>query len=112
MLGGNMTDGPPFTLRQVAWQLAQVMRLPWGQAAVPQLLGLLKAGELKAGFEFPGTKVYWIPISMSYWTGISSHRFGTVWYAEGDDYKKGIFVVRINEFADEYVEIVARQSGG
>src|SRR5271165_2703113 len=60
-----------------------------GKPAVSKLLGLLKTGELKAGFEFPGTKVCWIPIPTSYWTGVSSHKFGSLRYIEHDKRKTG-----------------------
>jgi hypothetical protein len=79
---------------------------------VPELLRLLKGGELKAGFEFPGTKVFWIPIPTSYWTGVSSHKFGSLQHVQGDKHKKGTYEVRICDFVEEYIQVVSQQLQG
>jgi hypothetical protein len=107
-----MTNEPPLTLREVALQLAKILRLSRRKSAVPRLLGLLKVGELKAGFEFPGTRVYWIPIPTSYWTGISSHKFGTLRSVAGDNFKIGTYQVWISDFVDEYIQVVSQEIFG
>jgi len=104
-----MTAEPPLTLREVARRLGQVGCPQPGKPAVSKLLGLLKTGELKAGFEFPGTKVCWIPIPTSYWTGVSSHKFGSLRYIEHDKRKTGTYEVRISDFVDEYMQVVSQQ---
>jgi hypothetical protein len=106
-----MTAEPPLPLRKVAQQLGQIKQ-PAGKPAVSELLGLLKSGELMAGFEFPGTKVCWIPIPTSYWTGISSHKFGSLRYLQHDKHKTGTYEVQISDFVDEYLQVVRHQFQG
>ena len=102
-----MTTEPPLPLRQVALLLGNIQRLPNSRHDVSGLLRLLKAGELKAGFEFPGTRVFWIPISTSYWTGVSSDKFRALRYQSGDKLKQGTYKVRISDFVDEYIQVVS-----
>jgi len=104
-----MATGPILTLREVVNRLGRILELPRRKSAVPELHRLLKLGELKAGFEFPGKRVYWIPIPPSYWTGVSSHRFRSLYYAEGDQQKKGSYEVRIGDFVDEYIRVVSKE---
>jgi len=102
-----MTAEPPLPLRQVALLLGNIHQLPKNQSDVFGLLRLLKAGELKAGFEFPGTRVFWIPISTSYWTRVSSDKFRALQYKSGDRLKKGTYKVPISDFVDEYIQVVS-----
>jgi hypothetical protein len=110
--GTTMSAGSILTLREVAKRLAQIRRLPSGKIAVPELLRLLRSGELKAGFEFPGTTVRWIPIPTSYWTAVSSAKFGSLRYIEGDKKKTGTYEVRIYDFVDEYMEVLSHNQQG
>jgi hypothetical protein len=107
-----MMAEPNLSLREVAKRLAQIRRLPKGKIAVPQLLGLLKAGELKAGYEFPGTRVLWIPIPMSYWTAVSREKFGSLRHVAGDKKRTGTYKVRISDFVDEYVRAISQRIEG
>jgi hypothetical protein len=102
-----MTTEPPLPLRQVALLLGNIQQLPRNQSDVSGLLRLLKAGELKAGFEFPGTRVFWIPISTRYWTGVSSDKFRALRYQSDDKLKKGTYKVLISDFVDEYIQVVS-----
>jgi hypothetical protein len=104
-----MIAEPNLPLREVAKRLAQIRGLPKGKTAVSALLGLLKTGELKAGFEFPGTSVLWISIPTSYWTAVSSNMFRSLQYVAGDKRRTGTYEVRISEFADEYMQAVSQQ---
>jgi hypothetical protein len=104
-----MTTEPPLTLREVVHRMHSILRLPSKATAVPRLLGLLKAGELQAGFEFPGTRVYWIPIPTSYWTAVSSYKFGSLRFVRGDKIRIGTYQVRIGGFADEYTRVVSQE---
>ena len=107
-----MVTEPNVPLREVAKRLAQIRRLPNGKTAVPELLGLLKLGELKAGFEFPGTSVLWISIPTSYWTAVSTGKFGSLRYVAGDRKKTGTYEVEISDFVDEYIQAVSRRIEG
>jgi hypothetical protein len=104
-----MTTEPPLSLRKIALLLGKIHREPKGKPDLHTLLGLLKAGELLAGFEFPGTKVYWIQIPTSYWTGISSHKFGSLRYRHGDKLKTGTYEVRISDFMGEYFDAISQE---
>ena len=102
-----MTSQPTLSLREVSLQLRQTLGASPQQSAVPRLLGLLKAGELVAGFEYPGTEVFWIPIPREYWTRVSSHKFDSVRYRQGDKFKIGTYQVRVTEFLDEYIDAIS-----
>ena len=107
-----MTADLPHTLREVARDLGRIRHPAKEKPAVLELLGLLKSGELKAGFEFPGTMVCWIPIPASFWTGVSSHKFGSLRYVQGDKHKTGTYEVRISDFIEEYIQVVSLQFQG
>jgi hypothetical protein len=105
-----MTTEPSLSLRKVALLLGKIHREPNGRPDLHTLLGLLRAGELMAGFEFPGTtKVYWIQIHTSYWTGISSYKFGSLRVRRGDKFKIGTYEVRISDFVDEYIDVISQE---
>jgi hypothetical protein len=104
-----MTSEPTLSLREVSHQLRQMLGAPPQKSAIPKLLGLLKAGELMAGFEFPGTEVFWIPIPREYWTCVSSHKFDSVRYKSGDRFRIGTYQVRVSDFFDEYIEAVSQK---
>jgi hypothetical protein len=106
-----MTTEPPLTLREVALQLGKIDRLPNGKPDVHRLLALLKAEELKAGFEYPGIKVYWIRIPKSYWAGVNSRKFGVLWY-KADYPKSGTYQVQITDFAGEFDQVVSQETTG
>jgi hypothetical protein len=71
---------------------------------VQRLLALLKAEELKAGFEYPGIKVYWIQIPKSHWAGVNSRKFGVLWLKTNDP-RTGTYLVRIADFADDVFQV-------
>jgi hypothetical protein len=102
-----MTNEPPLALRSVALHLGTILKVPKRKPAVSELLRLLKAGELTAGFEFPGTKVYWIPISTSYWTSVSTDKFRTLRYRHNDKLKTGTYKVRISDCVEDYIQVVS-----
>ena len=103
------TELPRLSLRNVALLLGKIHNVPRGKPDLLTLLGLLKAGELMAGFEFPGTKVHWIPIPKNYWTGISSQKFGSLLYRAGDKFKTATYEVRISDFVDEYSDVILQE---
>jgi len=104
-----MTTEPTHTLREVAILLGKIKHLPNGRKDILGLHALLKAGELKAGFEFPGNKVYWISIPTSYWTGVTTYKFDSLRYKSGDKFKIGAYAVGIGDFVDEYMEVVSQE---
>ena len=106
-----MTTEPPLTLREVALLLGKIVHLPNHKPDVHRLLALLKAEELKAGFEYPGIKVYWIRIPKSYWAAVSSRKFRVLWY-KTDDRRTGTYQVRIADFAGEFVQVVSQETTG
>jgi len=56
--------------------------------------------------------VCWIPIPASFWTGVSSHKFGSLRYVQGDKHKTGTYEVRISDFIEEYIQVVSLQFQG
>jgi hypothetical protein len=91
-------------LREVALRLARLPKSGTGRIADGKLLGLLQAGDLKAGFHFPRKLASWIPISRTYWARVSSDKFRSI--RRSEKYKlSGTFKVRLSDVADEYVEV-------
>jgi hypothetical protein len=100
-------DAPPtITLRDVALRLARLPKSGTGKIADSKLLGLLKAGELKAGFHFPGPFTSWILISPSYWAGISSDEFRSIRISAKNRNRNGTFKVRLSQVANECVDVI------
>ena len=54
----------------------------------------------------------WIPIPTSYWTAVSSAKFGSLRYIEGDKKKTGTYEVRIYDFVDEYMQVLSHNQQG
>jgi hypothetical protein len=73
-----MAIEPTLSLREVARRLAEAQSLRRARIDDGALLALLKAGRLKAGFEFPGLVTRWIPIPETYWLSIGSDKFSSV----------------------------------
>ena len=97
------------TLRDVALRLARLPGSRSSKIADGELLGLLKSGELKAGFFFSGGSSLWIPIPTHYWANVSSHAFRSIGRSDDDEHQLGTYTVRITKFADEYVSALMQQ---
>jgi hypothetical protein len=89
------------TLRDVALKLAKIEEPTTRAIADTQLLSLLKSGELKAGFEFPGRTKHWVAIHPDYWLQIDSRRFRSIRKNQGATFK-----VSVRDFADEYLKLI------
>jgi hypothetical protein len=101
---------PTLSLREVARHLAAMRSSQRGKIDDGKLLALLKAGELKAGFEFPGLVRRWIPIPKDYWVRISSDKFRSI--RRGRNKRMtGTYKVRIGRFATEYLQTVNQDIG-
>jgi hypothetical protein len=73
------------------------------QVACGRLLGLLKTGQINAGFQFPaGSTLSWIAIPAHYWAKVSSNKFKIIRYSKTSP-KSGALTVRLSEFAEEVV---------
>jgi hypothetical protein len=73
------------------------------QVACGRLLGLLKTGQIKAGFQFSaGSTLSWIAIPAHYWAKVSSNKFKIIRYSKTSP-KSGALTVRLSEFAEEVV---------
>jgi hypothetical protein len=94
------------TLRDVALRLARLPKSGTGKIADGKLLGLLKSGELKAGFHFPGEFASWIAIPPSYWAGISSDKFRSIRTSRTNRDRIGTFKVRLSQVANECVDVI------
>jgi hypothetical protein len=94
------------SLRDVALRLARLPKSGTGKVADGKLLGLLQAGELQAGFHFPGEFASWIPISRTYWSRVSSDKFRSIRKSERNNLS-GVFKVRLSEVADDCVEVMS-----
>ncbi len=100
---------PTIPLRDAALRLARLPKSGTGKIADGKLLGLLQAGDLQAGFHFPGEFASWIPISRTYWAGVSSDKFRSIRRSEKDK-SSGTFKVRLSDVADEYVKVMSQRS--
>lgn len=89
------------TLREVALRLAKIKQPTTRRIDDGQLLSLLRSGDLKAGFEFPGATKRWVPIERDYWLAVDSAKFRSI--RSDEDYT---FKVRLREFAEGYSQLV------
>ena len=108
-VGATMATEPNLTLREVVRRLSRIRGLPKRKRAIADLLGLLRAGELSAGFEFPASSVVWIPIPKQYWVGVSSQKFRSLRYSPDDDRDTGTYEVRITAFIEEYIDVISQK---
>ncbi len=81
------------------------------QVACGRLLGLLKSGKIKAGFQFSaGRAVSWITIPAHYWAEVTSDKFKMIRYSKTSS-KSGALKVRLGQFAEEVVAQVNEAPG-
>jgi hypothetical protein len=100
-----MTNQRTLTLRAVALELGKSQAPNNSKIADGKLLGLLKSGELTAGFEFPGLVTRWVPIPATYWMRITSDKFRGI-RRGGNSRADGTYKVRVSSFVDEYFQLV------
>lgn len=93
------------TLREVALRLAKIKQPTTRKIDSGQLLSLLKSGDLKAGFEFPGVTKRWVAIEPNYWLTIDSDKFRSIRSDGGYTFKVGL-----RDFADTYLRLVLNDS--
>jgi hypothetical protein len=103
-----MDAQPTIPLRDVALRLARLPKSGTGKIADGKLLGLLQAGDLQAGFYFPGELASWIPISPIYWAGVSTDKFRSIRLSKKNSLP-GTFKVRLSDVADEYVRVMSKR---
>ncbi|MBR1067837.1 hypothetical protein [Bradyrhizobium liaoningense] len=91
------------TLREAAIQLG--MRVPpkkkREKIADAELLKLLRAEKVHAGFHAPGVGPVWVPIPSKYWLKISGATFRKIRVGQSNRLK-GEYKVRLRPFATEY----------
>jgi hypothetical protein len=93
------------TLREVALRLAKIKSPATSKIDDGQLLSLLRSGDLKAGFEFPGATKRWVPIEGNYWVTVDSQKLRSIRSDEDYTYK-----VRLSDFAQGYSRLVLSDS--
>jgi hypothetical protein len=98
-------DDPALSLRDVLKRLARIDRLPKKKTSVDKLLSLLRAGQIKAGFYFPASKLIWILIPQEYWVGLPKKRVQSLRYSS-EESGSGTYEVRITDFVDQYMDAV------
>jgi hypothetical protein len=87
-----------------AGQRLTVLHPSTEKVACGKLLSLLKSGQIKAGFQFPGRRgaVTWIAIPTHYWVTVSGDKFKVIRNLKNKP-KSGAFKVRLGQFAKEVV---------
>jgi hypothetical protein len=82
------------------------------RVACGKLLGLLKMGEIKAGFQFrTGRTLSWITIPAHHWAAkVSSDKFKMIRYSKNIR-KSGALTVRLGDFPEEVVDQVNEAPG-
>jgi hypothetical protein len=75
------------TLREVALRLAKIKSPATSKIDDGRLLSLLRSGDLKAGFEFPGATKRWVSIECNYWVTVDSQKFRSIRSDEDYTYK-------------------------
>lgn len=66
------------TLRDAALKLAELHRVGRDKVPAGMLLAKLRAGEIAAGFRFPGRSELWTRIPAQYWSRVSSDKFRSI----------------------------------
>jgi hypothetical protein len=89
------------SLREVALRLARIKEPTTKRIDHGWLLSLLREGDLRAGFEYPGFVRRWIPIQPTYWLNIDSGKFRSI-RSDGEY----TFKVRPRDFAEDYLNLV------
>ena len=89
------------TLREAALRLAKIKQPGTKKIDDGQLLSLLRAGDLRAGFEFLGATRRWIPIDQNYWVTVDSAEFRSIRSDGGYTFK-----VRLRDFAKAYLQLI------
>lgn len=97
------------SLRDAGRRLAQLLNST-ERVASGRLLSLLKAGQIEAGFQFPGTAARWIKIPTLYWVTISNDKFRVIRFS--DNRSSGSFKVRLGQFAEEIIAQIYQQVEG
>jgi hypothetical protein len=92
-------------LREAALRLAKIRQPGTTKIDDGQLLSLLRAGDLRAGFEFLGATRRWIPIDRNYWVTVDSAKFRSIRSDGGYTFK-----VRLRDFAEIYSGLVLNDS--
>lgn len=99
------TDKPGISLRDVVARLNPDSNT----REYSKLLGLLKVGQIKAGFRFPAFGSLWIEIPKTFWSSVDSAKFRTL-RLNKDNPSSGTFRVRLADFAEQISEVVAQRS--
>jgi hypothetical protein len=102
-----MNSTATIPLRDVARLLAKLPGSRRSKIDDKALLSLLKSGQLKAGFHFPGCELRWISIPATYWAKVGTDKFRSIQVSDHDETKTGIYKVRFRQFANEYIESLA-----
>ena len=107
-----MTVVATISLHDVGRRLAELhsSREP---VACGRLLGLLKTGQIKAGFQFStgSTLSWWITIPAHYWaTKVRSDKFKMIRYSKTSS-KSGALTVRLGDFPEEVVAKINEAPG-
>jgi hypothetical protein len=103
-----MDAQPTITLRDAARKIPRLLNLR-KKTAVSELHGLLKSGDLRAGFQFQARAERWIAIPTSYWASIGADKLRTLFYEEGNTERPGTFKVPIRRFAKEFAQAVSNE---
>jgi hypothetical protein len=99
------------SLHEIASRLGKFRRPP--RPLDPEtLLSLLKSGELKTGFHYPGQVTLWIAIPPKYWLTVGADKIRSVYYEDDNEQRPGTFKVRIGEFAAEYLKALSQAKIG
>ena len=95
------------TLRDAARRLARI-RNPKGRGIESsKLLGLLRSGELKAGFYILDGKA-WIEIPLTHWATTPGNKFRRIGRIRHEP-KSGAYPVRANEFPDQVARTICKE---
>jgi hypothetical protein len=91
------------SLREAALQLGR-MTPPFGKnrLALPRLLALLRAGQVRAGFYFMTATPSWISIPLSHWAKVDQLAFRSLKISDG----KGTYKLSISKLSDEYAQLI------
>jgi hypothetical protein len=95
------------TLRDAARRLTLAKDPKAKKFAERDLLGLLRSGELKAGFYILSGTV-WIDVPLAHWEKTGGDKFRALHLRRGDP-KSGTYKVRANKFPDQVAKVICQK---
>jgi hypothetical protein len=102
---GEAPDQPGMSLRVAVKRLSPNPK----NLEYSKLLGLLKAGRVKAGVRFPAPDPLWVEIRREFWLGVDAATFSSQLRFDGKKPTSGTYKVKPADLANEVAELISQR---